>query len=66
MAKNRGDNRRVCRCCGESYAYATQGSRATRVHCERCVDIPADSRRVMEILRRRVDRLTRQLEKAQA
>lgn len=56
------DGRRVCRTCGESYDYPGHNSLATRTICERCVDIPEETRRVLSILRRRVEQLTRQVE----
>jgi len=58
-----GDGRRVCRTCGEGYEYPGHDSLATRTVCERCADIPAPVRRVLDIMRRRVDRLARQVEK---
>ena len=54
--------RRRCRACGESYDYPGHKSPATRSHCERCVQIPAESRRTFELMRRRLDRLAKELE----
>ena len=61
MSAKRTD-RRQCRACGESYDYPTHKSLATRSHCERCVRIPPESRKALESLRRRVDRLAREVE----
>lgn len=55
--------RRTCRCCGEAYAYPERKSVATRTYCENCVQIPVTSRRAMERLRRRLERLAKQIEK---
>lgn len=57
------DDRRVCRTCGESYDYPGHNSLATRTMCERCIGIPEETRRVLSILRRRVEQLTKQVEK---
>ena len=56
--------RRTCRCCGEAYTYPELKSIATRTYCENCVQIPAEPRRAIERLRRRVERLARALVKA--
>ena len=55
--------RRRCRTCGESYDYPGHKSPATRLHCPQCVQIPAEIRRVLEIMRRRVERLAKTVEK---
>lgn len=57
------DARRTCRTCGESYDYPGHNSLATRTICERCLEIPEPTRRVLGILRRRVEQLTRQVDK---
>ena len=54
--------RRTCRACGESYAYPGHKSRATRFHCERCVLVPEEVRRAFEVMRRRIDRLSKEVE----
>ena len=54
--------RRTCRACGESYDYPAYKSQATRFHCERCVQIPEETRRVFELMRRRMDRLLKEVE----
>ena len=58
--------RRTCRCCGEGYAYPKRKSVATRTYCENCVQMPAEPRRAIERLRRRVERLAKALDKATA
>ena len=54
--------RRTCRTCGEAYTYPESKSLATRFQCEKCVKIPEDVQRVFEIMRRRMDRLTKEVE----
>ena len=61
MPPEKTDQRR-CRACGESYDYPAHKSLATRSHCERCVPIPPESRRAFELMRRRLDRLAREVE----
>jgi len=61
LATDKG--RRRCRTCGESYEYPGHKSPATRSHCAQCVQIPTETRRVLEIMRQRVDRLTKTVEK---
>lgn len=56
-----GDDRRVCRTCGEAYPYPGHNSLSTRTLCERCVGIPEETRRVLGILRRRVEQLSKQV-----
>jgi hypothetical protein len=51
--------RRRCRTCGEPYEYPVPGSLATRAYCGSCTEIPPELRRVLELLRRRLDRLAR-------
>jgi len=48
---------RTCRACGKQFEYPIKGSPATRFHCEECVDIPADTRKVAERLFARVQKL---------
>lgn len=57
------EGRRRCRTCGEAYEYPGHKSPATRSHCAQCVQIPAETRRVLEILRRRIDRIAKVVEK---
>ena len=53
---------RRCRTCGESYEYPGHKSLATRSRCERCVRISPEIRRVLELMRRRLDRLVQSVE----
>jgi hypothetical protein len=48
---------RTCRACGKQFEYPLKGSAATRFHCEDCVDIPADTRKVAERLFSRLQKL---------
>ena len=65
MAQTSGDGRRICRTCGASYEYPGHNSLATRTVCERCIEIPERTRRVLGVLRRRVEQLTKQVERLQ-
>jgi hypothetical protein len=65
VAESNSDGRRVCRTCGESFEYPGHNSLATRTICERCVDIPEGTRRVLSVLRRRVEQLTKQVAQLQ-
>jgi len=62
MARTEKADRRSCRACGESYDYPAHKSQATRFHCERCVQIPEETRRTFELMRRRMDRLAKEVE----
>jgi hypothetical protein len=53
---------RTCRACGGKFDYPVKGSAATRHHCENCVVIPPDTRKILERLNNRVTQLERQLE----
>jgi hypothetical protein len=53
---------RTCRACGRKFDYPIKGSDATRHHCEDCVALPPDTRKIMERLNNRVTQLERQLE----
>jgi hypothetical protein len=48
---------RTCRACGKQFEYPLKGSPATRFHCEDCVDIPTDTRKLAERLFSRVQKL---------
>jgi len=48
---------RTCRACGRQFEYPLKGNRATRFHCEECVDIPAETRKVAERLFTRLQKL---------
>jgi len=45
---------RTCRACGRKFEYPVKGSAATRHHCEDCVIVPAETRKVLERLNTRV------------
>jgi hypothetical protein len=53
---------RTCRACGKKFDYPVKGSPATRHHCEDCVVVPPDTRKVLERLNGRLAQLERQLE----
>jgi len=48
---------RTCRACGKQFEYPIKGSTATRFHCEECVDLPPDTRKVAERLFTRLQKL---------
>ena len=48
---------RTCRACGKQFEYPLKGSVATRFHCEECVDLPPDTRKVAERLFTRLQKL---------
>jgi hypothetical protein len=48
---------RTCRACGKKFEYPIKGNPATRHHCEECVDIPADVRKILERLSSRIQTL---------
>jgi len=52
---------RTCRACGKKFDYPVKGSEATRHHCEDCVAVPAETRKILERLNSRVLQLERQL-----
>jgi hypothetical protein len=60
-----GPRLRTCRACGKKFEYPVKGSPATRHHCEDCVVIPADVRKVLEKLNTRVIQLENQLRRLQ-
>jgi hypothetical protein len=53
---------RACRACGRKFDYPVKGSAATRHHCEDCVAVPPETRKILERLNSRVIQLERQLE----
>jgi predicted aldo/keto reductase-like oxidoreductase len=53
---------RTCRACGKKFDYPVKGSAATRHHCADCVDVPPETRKLLERLNQRVTQLERQLE----
>jgi len=52
---------RTCRACGRKFDYPVKGSVATRHHCEDCVAVPPETRKVLERLNNRITQLERQL-----
>ena len=58
--------RRTCRACGTSYQYPIPKSMATRFYCEDCVEIPVNTRRVLEAMRRRIDRMATKIEQLES
>jgi len=57
-----GPRLRTCRACGKKFEYPVKGSAATRHHCEDCVVVPPETRKLLERLNQRVSQLERQLE----
>ena len=57
---------RTCRGCGAKFDYPVKGSPATRHHCEHCVAVPPEIRKVLERLNQRVSLLERQLSRLPA
>ena len=60
-----GDRPRTCRACGKKFEYPVKGSAATRHHCEDCVTVPAETRKILERLHNRVMQLENQLRRLQ-
>jgi hypothetical protein len=60
-----GQRQRTCRACGKKFDYPVKGSAATRHHCEDCVAVPAETRKVLERLSTRVTQLENQLRRLQ-
>jgi hypothetical protein len=56
-----GQRPRTCRACGKKFEYPVKGSPATRHHCEDCVGVPAETRKILERLNNRVTQLERDL-----
>ena len=52
---------RTCRACGKKFDYPVKGSAATRHHCEDCVVVPPETRKILERLNQRLTQLERQL-----
>jgi hypothetical protein len=48
---------RICACCGQPYEYPTMKSQASRFHCDRCIALPADIRKVFEIMNKRLAKI---------
>jgi hypothetical protein len=60
-----GQRPRTCRACGKKFEYPVKGSAATRHHCEDCVAVPAEMRKILERLNSRVTQLENQLHRLQ-
>ncbi len=60
-----GERQRTCRACGKKFEYPVKGSAATRHHCEDCVTVPAETRKILERLSSRVTQLENQLRRLQ-
>jgi hypothetical protein len=56
-----GQRLRICRACGKKFEYPVKGSAATRHHCEDCVVVPVETRKILERLNTRVTQLEREL-----
>ncbi|HAO79705.1 MAG TPA: hypothetical protein DCQ92_12165 [Verrucomicrobia subdivision 3 bacterium] len=56
---------RTCRACGKKFEYPVKGSAATRHHCDDCVAVPAEMRKILERLNSRVTQLENQLRRLQ-
>ena len=56
---------RTCRACGRKFDYPVRGSHATRHHCEDCVQLPPDARKIFERLSTRVQTLENALRRLQ-
>ena len=61
-----GQRQRTCRACGKKFDYPVKGSAATRHHCEDCVAVPPETRKILERLNNRVTQLENQLRRQQA
>ncbi|HPA19580.1 MAG TPA: hypothetical protein PLU30_17665 [Verrucomicrobiae bacterium] len=53
---------RTCRACGRRYEYPLKGNLATRHHCDECVHVAPDIRRIVEKLSARIQALEKALE----
>jgi hypothetical protein len=56
-----GQRPRTCRACGKKFEYPVKDNPATRHHCEDCVAVPADTRKILERLNNRITQLERAL-----
>ena len=61
-----GQRLRTCRACGKKFEYPVKGNPATRHHCEDCVILPPDTRKILERLNTRVTQLERELKLVQS
>jgi predicted aldo/keto reductase-like oxidoreductase len=60
-----GQRLRTCRACGKKFEYPVKGSAATRHHCEDCVAVPPETRKILERFHNRVTQLENQLRRLQ-
>ena len=60
-----GERPRTCRACGKKFEYPVKASAATRHHCEDCVVVPAETRKVLERLSSRVSQLENHIRRLQ-
>ena len=60
-----GARLRSCRACGKKFEYPVKGSLASRHHCENCVSVPEDVRKVLERLASRIQQLETALKRLQ-
>jgi hypothetical protein len=60
-----GLRQRTCRACGRKFDYPVKGGTATRHHCEDCVAVSAETRKILERLSSRVTQLENQLRRQQ-
>jgi hypothetical protein len=56
---------RTCRACDKRFEYPVKGSAATRHHCDDCVAVPTEMRKILERLNSRVTQLENQLRRRQ-
>lgn len=56
---------RTCRACGKKFEYPVKGNPATRHHCAECVEVPEQTRRVIERLSTRITQLENALRRLQ-
>ena len=61
-----GQRLRTCRSCGKKFEYPVKDNPATRHHCEDCVFVPPETRKILERLSTRVTQLERELKMTQA
>jgi predicted aldo/keto reductase-like oxidoreductase len=57
-----GQRLRTCRACGKKFEYPVKGKDATRHHCDDCVSVPPETRKILERLNSRLTQLERQME----
>jgi hypothetical protein len=52
---------KTCQVCGESYIYPEKDSKATRFHCDVCVELPPAHRKILGRMAKRIASLEKQL-----